>query len=181
MHRFGAFLEIFKVVAIVFVCAFIIRFFFVQPFVVEGSSMEPDFHDGEYILIEKFGYRVHEPKRGDVIVFHYPNNPSIAYIKRIVGLPGETVQISGGKVSVNGTPLSEMYLAQSEVTYVAKDPDQPYEVTLGSEQFFVMGDNRQHSSDSREWGPLHKRFIIGRSALVLYPSDQFQAIASPKY
>ncbi|MCR4277400.1 MAG: signal peptidase I [Candidatus Berkelbacteria bacterium] len=181
MSRFGPFWEILKVVAIVFVSAIIIRGFVAQPFIVEGSSMEPDFHNGEYLLIEKLGYHLHNPVRGDVIVFKYPNNPEVNYIKRIVGLPGETVRIFENQVYVNGTKLFESYLSPDEKTIVSQSPETPYEVALSNEQYFVMGDNRQHSSDSREWGPLGRDFIIGKSALVLYPRQNFSAVASPTY
>lgn len=143
--------------------------------------MEPDFHNGEYLLVEKIGYHVSTPSRGDVIVFQYPNNPSVNYIKRIIGLPGETVRITDNKVFVNDKQLTEDYLSSDEKTLVTQNPDTPYEVTLNSDQYFVLGDNRQHSSDSREWGPLNRRFIIGKTALVIYPRYDMQAVASPKY
>lgn len=181
MSRFGPFWEILKVVVIVFVSAIIIRGFVAQPFIVEGSSMEPDFHNGEYLLVEKLGYRLHQPARGDVIVFKYPNNPSVNYIKRIIGLPGETVRVFESQVFVNGKILNEQYLSPDERTVVSQNPETPYEVALNSDQFFVMGDNRQHSSDSREWGALGRDFIIGKSAFVLYPRQDFAAIASPNY
>jgi len=181
MGRLGTFWEIFKVLVIVFVSAIIIRGFVAQPFIVEGSSMEPDFHSGEYLLVEKLGYHFHRPNRGDVIVFRYPNNPEISYIKRIIGLPGETIQVYKNQVFANNTKLTEDYLSPKEITAISQNPDTPYEITLTDEQFFVMGDNRQHSSDSREWGPLDRKFIIGRSALVLYPRQNISAIASPNY
>jgi len=181
MSRFQGLFEVLKVVAVVFVVTIVIRIFLIQPFVVEGSSMEPDFHDHEYVLIEKISYRFHTPSRGDVIVFRYPNNPSVNYIKRVIGLPGETIHIENGLVSINGRQLSEAYLASGEKTFESRNTDQAYETKLSADQFFVMGDNREHSSDSRDWGPLKRNFIIGRSVLVLYPTKDFQAIASPKY
>ncbi len=181
MGRLGGLWEILKVVAIVFVSAIIIRGFVAQPFIGEGSSMEPDFHNGEYLLIEKIGYHFLQPSRGDVVVFKYPNNPEVNYIKRIIGLPGETVRIFENQVFINGTKLTENYLSSNEKTVVAKSPDTPYEIALNKDQFFVMGDNRQHSSDSREWGALGRGFIIGKSALVLYPRQNFSAVASPRY
>jgi len=181
MGRSSTFWEIFKVVAIVFVSAVIIRSFLFQPFIVEGSSMEPDFHNGEYLLVEKIGYHLSAPARGDVIVFQFPNNPSVDYIKRIIGLPGETVRIVSNQVYINNKLLPENYLTPGEITDVNSQPDQPYEITLASNQYFMMGDNRQHSSDSREWGPLDQKFIIGKTTLVLYPHSNFEAVASPKY
>ncbi len=181
MSRFAPFWEILKVVAIVFISAIVIRGFVAQPFIVEGSSMEPDFHNGEYLLIEKMSYHLRPPSRGDVIVFKYPNNPNVNYIKRIIGLPGETVRVFESQVFVNGKRLVEDYLTPGERTVVSQSPETPYEITLSGDQFFVMGDNRTHSSDSREWGPLGRDFIIGKSALVLYPRQNFSAVASPSY
>lgn len=181
MRRFGTFWEIFKVVAIVAFSALVLRGLVAQPFIVQGSSMEPDFHDGEYLLIEKLGYRFGNPSRGDVIVFEYPNNPSVNYVKRIIGLPGETIRIDDGKVFIGNRLLTEQYLTGNERTVVGSDGGTPYEITLKGDSYFVMGDNRAHSSDSREWGPLDRRFIVGKTALVLFPRDDFSAVASPKY
>ncbi len=181
MSRFGTFWEIIKVTAIVFVSAIVIRGFVAQPFVVEGSSMEPDFHNGEYLLVEKISYYLRQPTRGDVIVFKYPHNPDINYVKRIIGLPGETVRVFESQVFINGNKLTENYLSQGEKTVVSQSPDSPYEVALTDNQFFVLGDNRQHSSDSRDWGPLERNNIIGKSTLVLYPSQNLSAVASPRY
>jgi len=181
MQRYLALVEVFKVVAIVFISAVIIRYFVFQPFVVEGSSMEPDFRSGEYLLIEKLGYRFKEPARGDVVVFHYPLNQKVNYIKRIIALPGERLTIRDGQVLVDGRLLRESYLAPEEKTYLNRDPERPYEIVLTTNQYFVLGDNRDHSSDSRDWGPLERRHIIGRSALVLYPRAEFRAVASPQY
>ena len=180
MHRFAPVWDVLKVVAIVFIVTFIVRVFLFQPFYIEGSSMEPDFHNGEYILIEKVAYRFKLPARGDVVVFRYPNNPSLNYIKRLIGLPGETVRIEKGQVSINGNALTESYLASGDKTMVGSSAD-PYEITLGKDQFFVLGDNRQHSSDSRDWGPLVLRFIMCRATIVIYPRVDFHAIASPSY
>jgi signal peptidase I len=179
--RFAGLIEVIKVVAIVFLSAIIIRTFVFQPFVVEGSSMEGNFHNGEYLFIEKVSYKLKNPKRGDVVVFRYPRDTRYNYIKRVVGLPGETIQIKDGKISINGTELREEYLTNGQQTVVDSKAELKYEITLEEDQFFVLGDNRTHSSDSREWGPLDKQFIIGRSALVLYPQSSFRAIASPTY
>ncbi len=143
--------------------------------------MEHNFHNGEYLFVEKTSYHLHSPKRGDVIVFDYPRDTRFKYIKRIIGLPGETIRIQDGLVMVNGEALAEKYLPGDQKTIVEGNPALSYEITLENDQYFVMGDNRDHSSDSREWGPLEKHFIIGRSALVLYPNSSFHAIASPSY
>lgn len=181
MKRFTGLIEVVKVVAIVFLSAIIIRTFVFQPFVVEGSSMEGTFHNGEYLFIEKVSYKLKEPKRGDVVVFRYPRDTRYNYIKRIIGLPGETIEIQDGVVSVDGRVLGEEYVSNGQRTLVDNKPELNYRITLENDQYFVLGDNRAHSSDSREWGPLDRHFIIGRSALVLYPQSSFRAIASPSY
>lgn len=144
-----------------------IRVFIAQPFVVEGLSMYPTFNDHDYLIVDELSYHLHAPSRGDVIIFRYPGNPSIFYIKRIIGLPSETVRIDQGIVTVTKTngeklTLSEPYVVAEDATYSAT-------TTLGSDQYFVMGDNRPKSSDSRVWGPLPKDDIIGRAYLRVYP------------
>lgn len=151
-----------------------IRAFIAQPFVVEGESMYPTFKDSDYLIIDEFSYRFSDPERGDVIVFRYPNNPSVFYIKRIIGLPGETVRIERGTVTVTATSgeavtLSEPYVVNEDATYTL-------DATLGQEQYFVMGDNRPRSSDSRVWGPLPKEDIMGRAFFRLFPVAQAGAM-----
>lgn len=181
MKRFTGLVEVIKVVAVVFLSAIIIRTFVFQPFVVEGSSMEKNFHNGEYLFIEKISYKLKNPRRGDVVVFRYPRDVRYNYIKRVIGLPGEKIQITNGQVAINDKILVEDYVGEGQQTLVDNKPELNYEITLESNQYFVLGDNRAHSSDSREWGPLDERFIVGRSALVLYPQSSFRAIASPTY
>ena len=171
MRRFTSLLEVLKVIGIVFIVAVGIRYFVFQPFVVEGSSMEPSYHHGEYLFIEKVSYRLHEPKRGDVIVFKYPNNPNINYIKRIVGLPGETISIKDGKVYIDNQLLAEPYLETDTVTTVEKDLGATYEITLPSDRYFMLGDNRDHSSDSRSGWLLPEDFIVGRSVITIYSPE----------
>lgn len=169
--------DLLKTGIIVFLIAFCLRYFAVQPFIVDGESMMPNFVNNEYLLAEKISYIVGQPKRGDAIIFRYPGNPSINYIKRIIGLPGETVIISDNKVRIinnenpKGLTLSEKYIAPSTLT-LAPDNNR-FEKTLGADEYFVLGDNRQHSSDSREWGVLPKTNIIGRAWLTVVPLDKF--------
>lgn len=181
MQRFAPVLEVAKVVIAVFVSAILIRAFIFQPFVVDGSSMEPNFHHGEYLFVEKLSYRFGGPERGDVVVLKFPSNEQVNYIKRVIGLPGETLSIKDGRVAINGQPLNESYLISGEQTVVSRNPELPYEITLKDDQYFVMGDNRNHSSDSRDGWLLTRKLIVGRSALVLYPRQDFKAVASPKY
>lgn len=166
--------EVLEVVLVAVITVFLIRSFLVQPFLVSGASMEPNFSSGNYLLIDEVAYRFREPKRGEVIVFKYPQNPSIYYIKRIVGLPGETVKIDKGDVDIISSsgvaePLSESYLPIGALTSgsVVK--------TLGPTEYFMLGDNRNYSFDSRGWGPLDKKYIIGLVRLRLLPVNQVQA------
>lgn len=164
--------EVVEVVAIALVTVFIIRGFLVQPFLVSGASMEPTFQDGNYLLIDELTYRFREPERGEVVVFRYPRDPKVFYIKRIVGLPGEEVAVLGGKVYVNGKELQEAYLA--EVTGGSAS------VRLGESEYFVMGDNRSHSFDSRNWGPVTRDDIIGITRLRVLPFQQFGIVEYAK-
>lgn len=132
-------------------------------YIVDGISMEPNFHTGEYILVSRASYLIGEPARGDIVVFHYPNNPNQDYIKRMIGLPGDTVEIRDQQVYVNGEPLNEPYI--NELCSPASCPNEIWEVPAGS--YFVMGDNRNHSSDSRAFDFVERRFIVGE-ALVRY-------------
>ena len=159
--------EIFTLVILAVLIVVPVRVFIAQPFVVEGLSMYPTFKDKDYLIIDEVSYRFSNPSRGDVIVFRYPGNPSVFYIKRIIGLPGETISIDHGIVTVthvNGekTTLAEPYVVDEDATYTL-------DAILGNEQYFVMGDNRPKSSDSRVWGPLPKEDIIGRAYLRVYP------------
>lgn len=170
--------DLIKTGVIVFLIAFSIRYFLIQPFIVEGSSMMPNYVDKEYLLAEKLNYFLSAPKRGDVVIFRYPNNPSTNFIKRIVGLPGETIEIEDSKIKVinqqhpAGVILNEeVYLSASVKTLT--DSRGKYTKTLNADEYFVLGDNREHSSDSREWGVLPKTNIIGRAWLTLKPLDRF--------
>lgn len=168
MRKFASVVEVLKIIGIVFIAAVAIRYFLFQPFVVEGSSMEPNYHHGEYLFIEKISYRLHEPERGDVVVFKYPNNPNINYIKRIVGLPNETVRIEDGLVTIDGKLLDESYLADGTKTYVHGNPNGTFEISVPDSKYLVLGDNREHSSDSRDGWLLPQGFIVGRSAVTIY-------------
>lgn len=156
---------IFLVLAVIIVLP--IRLFVAQPFVVEGASMYPTFETADYLIVDEFTYHFREPARGDVIVFRYPGDPSVFYIKRVIGLPGETVSIERGQVSVTKTDgtvltLSEPYVVSEDATY-------SQDTIVPADQYFVMGDNRPKSSDSRSWGTLPKNDIMGRAFVRLLP------------
>ena len=144
-----------------------IRVFIAQPFVVEGQSMYPTFDNGDYLIIDELSYRLSDPKRGDVVVFRYPGDPRVFYIKRVIGLPGETVRVERGIVTVTGTDGTKVTLEEPYV--VSEDATYTLNATLGPEQYFVMGDNRPKSSDSRVWGPLPREDIVGRAYVRIFP------------
>ncbi len=156
----------FSVIALLIVVP--IRMFIAQPFIVSGASMEKTFHTGEYLIVDQLSYHFHEPSRGDVIIFRYPKDPSKFFIKRVVGLPGETVDIKDATVTIynedhkNGLLLDEPYIK-------SMTPANELKEKLGDREYFVMGDNRDESSDSRMWGVLQEERIIGRAFLRLFP------------
>lgn len=175
-------LEIAQTVIIAVVAVFLVRTFITQPFLVSGQSMEPTFHDGNYLLIDEVAYRLREPERGEVIVFRYPGDHKSFYIKRIIGLPGERVVVSGGKVTVypandkGGETLSEPYIMPG-----GGPVSGAYETVLDPDTYFVMGDNRGFSYDSRNWGPLKRSEIIGLVRLRLWPVNEVMAFSAPAY
>ena len=157
---------IFLLLAVLIVIPF--RLFVAQPFVVQGASMEPTYINGEYLIIDQLTYKFSEPKRGDVITFRYPEDPSVFFIKRIVGLPGETVVVEDETVTVTTPGVGTVQLVEPYAKF-----DGPLfgrqSLTLGSDEYFVLGDNRPRSADSRVWGALPKENILGRAYLRLLP------------
>lgn len=159
--------DLVKTGVIVLIFALLIRYFAIQPFIVDGQSMMPNYTDKEYLLAEKISYLFGEPKRGDVVVFQFPKNTSVNYIKRIIGLPGETVKIKDNKITIinsehpKGFDLGEAYISKDSRTDVPEADG--YVKRLKDNEYFVLGDNREHSSDSREWGILPKNDILGRA------------------
>jgi signal peptidase I len=149
-------------VAVLF-CFFLITFV-VQAFRVQGTSMEPLLEDGERIVVNKFVYRFHPIERGDVVVFWYPGDPSVSFIKRVVGLPGDLVEIRTGRLYVNGMPAREDYLPAA---FRDSDNYPPREVPRG--YYFVLGDHRRSSNDSRSWGEVPEKYIYGRAAFCFWP------------
>ena len=141
-------------------------------FVVDGPSMQPNFATGQFIVVSRVNYLLGQPKRGDVVVFHYPGDPQEDYIKRVIGLPGDTVQIRDTMVYVNGTELSEPYINEPCIPQTC--PDHTWQ--LGSDEYFVMGDNRNHSSDSRVFGPVARHFIVGEALLRYWPPEDWGII-----
>jgi signal peptidase I len=152
-------------VAVLF-CFFLIAFV-AQAFRVQGTSMEPLLHDGERIVVNKFVYRFHHIERGDVVVFWYPRDPSVSFIKRVVALPGDQVEIRSGQLFVNGQRVAESYLPAS---FRDSDTFPPTEVRKG--YYFVLGDHRRSSNDSRTWGEVPEKYIYGRAVFRFWPFDR---------
>ncbi|MEK7151384.1 MAG: signal peptidase I [Patescibacteria group bacterium] len=173
--------ETIKIVVISFAIIVPIRYFVVQPFFVKGASMEPTFEDSNYVLIDEIGYRFNDPKRGDVIVFRFPEDKSQFFIKRIVGLPEETLEIKDNKIIIynkqnsRGFILNETYLDKSQVT------TGNMRIKLDPSEYFVLGDNRMRSSDSRRWGTLNKSLITGKVFFRAWPIDKFGVISTINY
>jgi len=158
--------EILKIVVISLAIIIPIRYFLIQPFFVKGASMEPTYLDGDYLIVDEISYRFEAPQRGEVIIFRYPLDPSQFFIKRIIGLPGEHVSVADDKVFINDKPLDETkYLGGVNTAG-------NIEVTLKDNEYFVLGDNRNASSDSRKWGEVDKKFIIGRAWLRAWPFNR---------
>ncbi|OHA17189.1 MAG: signal peptidase I [Candidatus Taylorbacteria bacterium RIFCSPHIGHO2_01_FULL_44_110] len=158
-----------QVIVVALIVALPIRLFIAEPFIVNGASMDPTFSTGQFLIVDRVSYRFEEPQRGDVIVFEYPNNPKIYYIKRIIGLPGETVQVKQGRVFITNSQHPEEFELTEPYVEASHASTETTTETLESNQYFVMGDNRLQSSDSRVWGPLDKNFIIGRPIVRLVP------------
>jgi signal peptidase I len=135
---------------------------------VEGDSMIPTLISGEYVVVNRMSYRLGNPHRGDIIVFHFPRNPAEEYIKRIIGLPGDVIEVVNGSVFVNGQPLDENYL-DVKINYTGK-----WEVPSG--QLFVLGDNRNNSSDSHDWGTVPMDYVVGKALMVYWPPPEWGLI-----
>jgi len=172
--------EIFKVAVIALVIVVPIRYFIFQPFFVKGQSMEPNFENGDYLIVDEISYRFSEPQRGDIIVFKYPGNPAQRYIKRIIGLPGETVEVEDGKVIIIKRGKSKIL---DESSYLPKSLKTPGEIKikLDKDEYFVLGDNRLVSYDSRRWGPLPRKNIIGKVFIRILPFTALARVESPAY
>ncbi len=150
-----------------------IRLWIAQPFIVSGESMFPTFNHGEYLIIDELSYNTGEPHRGDVVIFHYPKNPSVYFIKRVIGLPGEIIEITNGKVKIIPHCPDTAICADTSFTLTEPYINEKFTTTgryeLGPEDYFVLGDNRNRSSDSRSWGTVPRKLMVGRAYLRLLP------------
>jgi signal peptidase I len=174
-NEVGFWAETGRFFVVIFSLALLIRLFVATPFVVSGSSMYPVFQDKNYLIVDKLSYRFNAPERNDVIVFLYPGDAThrTYYVKRIIGLPGEKVQIVNGVVNITKTDGTTLTLSEP---YIREPFTSNYTLTLDTTHYFVMGDNRNESSDSRSWGPLEKDLITGHVLLRLYPFNEISVL-----
>lgn len=166
--------EVVKVVLISLAIILPVRLFLVQPFYVEGASMEPNFYQNEYLIIDEISYRFNEPQRGEVIIFKSPQGDRSYFIKRVIGLPGEKIEVKDGHVFINGSKLEEKYISNFST-------EDHQEITVNQAEYFVMGDNRINSMDSRQFGPIKDSSIIGRVWIRGWPINRLNTFNLPEY
>lgn len=166
----SSFWEFVRYALIAFLIVIPFRIFVAQPYIVSGSSMDPTFQDGEYLIVDQLSKRFEEPKRESVVIIRYPKDPSKFFIKRLIAFPGETVSIEGGKVKVYAKDSDEAINLND--SYIVYKKSENFLKKLGDNEYFVMGDNRAGSSDSRVWGAVPKKYIIGTPVLRLLPLDK---------
>jgi signal peptidase I len=175
-------IEFIKIIIIALAIVIPVRYFLIQPFYVKGASMEPNFHDYEYLIIDEVSFRLRQPERGEIIVFHSPYNWHDYFIKRIIGLPGERVVINNGEVYIYneefkyGTKLDESGYLQTGIHTPGLIDQQ-----IKEDEFFVMGDNRSASLDSRVFGAISRQQIVGRAWLRAWPLPRFEQFSLPNY
>lgn len=183
---FGFFLDSIQALVLALSVFVLLYLFIAQPNQVHGSSMVPNFQDKEFLLTEKISYRFHEPQRGEVVVFKAPPSEPCAedeceYIKRIIGLPGDTVRILEGQIWINGQILKEEYLPSDFVTGAGSYMREGKPVIIPPDEFLLIGDNRSHSRDGREFGPIPKENIVGRAFIRYWPVENFGIIEQGEY
>lgn len=187
--------EILRIVILALIIVVPIRFFIFQPFLVQGQSMEPNFENGDYLIVDELTYKFKEPKRGEIVVFRVPQmgrervinifgfkfslKESPRFIKRVIGLPGETIEIADGKIKISNEK-ENFFLDESKYLPQNSTLGQ-FQISLGKDEYFVLGDNRSHSLDSRSVGPISKKSIIGRVILRLWPIKEISKIEAPVY
>ena len=168
--------ELVKGIVVFIILLVLIHFFVATIFKVEGASMEPNFHQDQYVLVDRIDYLTSNPERGDVVILRFPGDPDrTKYIKRIIGLPGEKVTIKDGGVYINDKELREIYISKN----IPTEPDM--QTILPENEYFVVGDNRPNSSDSRIWGTAAKKFLIGKAVLYVFPTSDWDLISKVYY
>jgi signal peptidase I len=172
IHRSGLFRDLLETAALVVFIYTLVNLASVR-FIVEGPSMQPNFHDGNFLIVSRINYLLGKPDHGDIVVFHYPNNTKEDYIKRIIGVPGDTVEIRDTQVYIDGRLLEEPYINEPCNTSSCRD----HIWELGPDEYFVMGDNRNHSSDSRSFGPVNQKYFVGEVIVRYWPPSEWGLIS----
>ncbi|MEK7157599.1 MAG: signal peptidase I [Patescibacteria group bacterium] len=170
------FKEIFKFALLAAIIVLPIRIFIAQPFVVSGASMDPTFESGQYLIVDQISYRFGSPKRGDVIIFRYPLDKKKFFIKRIIGLPSETVDLQNGQISITNKDGAKALVTEESYISSRASNDSRSSVILKNNEYFVLGDNRTESSDSRFWGAVESSLIIGRPFISLFPISKISLL-----
>lgn len=168
--------EVFVISASIFVVVYL---FLMQPHQVKGSSMFPTFKDGDYLLTDKITFKTRQPQYGDVIVFKAPLNEDYDFIKRVLAVPGDKIMVANNKIYVNGKQLDEFYLPKDYVTTAGQFLKEGVEYVVPDKNVIAIGDNRSHSSDSREWGPVPYQNIVGRAFFRYWPQNEIGLITNP--
>lgn len=163
--------ELLKLVFLSLLIVVPFRMYIAQPFIVDGASMDPTFKTGEYLIVDEITYRFSPPERGSILIFKYPQDPKKSFIKRVIGLPNETVSIRDGQVTIINTENPNGF--RIEEPYIKLTKRDSSNFVLGPDEFFVLGDNRLQSSDSRIWGPVPEANIIGRPIIRFFPPTLF--------
>ncbi len=168
--------ELIKFAVLAFIIVAPIRTFIAQPFIVSGASMEPTFENADYLIVDELSYRLGQPAYGDVVIFRYPKDRSKFFIKRIIGLPGDTLKINGSSIVIvnkehpEGAAFNQSFIAPE------RQSNDHLSVTLGPNEYYVLGDNRKASSDSRYWGTLPARDLVGRALVRLFPLSSIELL-----
>ncbi len=178
LRRLSILLDVVKIVFVSTILVVCVRSFVAQPFVVSGDSMVPTFYPNDYVVIDELTYELHKPQRGDIVIFQYPLDPSIFFIKRLIGLPGDTVVVNNGSVYVQTGKLTQRLLTEPYLRAGAPKIESGT-TTLGTDEYYVLGDNRNSSFDSRVWGPVPARYIVGRVLVRLFPFTHATVYARP--
>lgn len=168
-------IEVFVISMSVFIVVYL---FLMQPHQVKGNSMFPTYHDGEYLMTDKVTYRFRAPQRGDVVVFRTPMNEDYDFIKRVIAVPGDQIMVEGGSVYINGNKLDEKYLPDGYTTRAGRFLREGVVVEVSDNSYLCLGDNRGHSSDSREWGPVPAENIIGRVFFRYWPFERLGIVGN---
>ena len=173
--------EIIKIFTIAAVIVFPIRYFLFQPFLVRGESMMPNFSEGDYLIVDEISYRFKDPARGEVVVFKYPDNLSQRFIKRVIGLPGETIEVEKNKITIYNEEKEEITLSEGYLflNNFSGSPAEEFKIILEENEYFLMGDHRLFSFDSRRFGPIKRNMIIGRVIIRAWPFSDFSFFESP--